>query len=225
VIEGSNVRKALTEWAVVGFIAVTVVSVSTPAAATSGDGIAAPVSGRAPRWPAPPPDRVVELATAAGLVPETAERLTYHVHAHLDVFVNGRRQTVPAGIGIVTTDPGVHAGTIKGQPAYGGIRVPCGQPCISPLHTHDVTGIIHTESATRVNNTLGQFFIEWGVPLSAQCVDTYCMPDTRIAIYVNGRRQRFADAAGIPLSDHKEIALVIGRRPSRIPRSFDVSRA
>jgi hypothetical protein len=219
------VRKALTEWAVVGFIAVAVVSVSTPAAATSGDWIAASASGRAPRWPAPPPDRVIDLATAAGLVPETAERLTYHVHAHLDVFINGRHQTVPAGIGIVTTDPAVHKGTIKGQPAYGGIRTPCAQPCISPLHTHDVTGILHTESATRANNTLGQFFIEWGVPLSAQCVDTYCTPDTRIAIYVNGRRQRFADAAGIPLSDRKEIALVIGRRPSRIPRTFDFSQA
>jgi hypothetical protein len=205
-------------------LVVALISGSTPAAATSGERLASFASKPAPRWPAPPPDRVFELATAAGLVPETAERLAYHVHAHLDVYINGRHQTVPAGIGIVTTDPAVHRGTIGGQPAYGGITVPCAQPCISPLHTHDVTGIIHTESATRANNTLGQFFIEWGVPLTAECVDTYCRPQTRIAIYVNGRRQRFADAAQIALSDHKEIALVIGRRPSRIPRSFDFSQ-
>jgi hypothetical protein len=161
---------------------------------------------------------------AAGLVPETAERLAYHVHAHLDVFINGRHQTVPAGIGIVTSDPAVHQGTINGQPAYGGITVPCAQPCISPLHTHAATGILHTESATRANNTLGQFFTEWDVPLTPQCVGEYCTPNTRIAIYVNGHRQPFADAAQIPLSNRKEIALVIGRRPSRIPRTADFSQ-
>lgn len=220
-----NVRKVLTGWAVIGLVLLALVSGSTPAAAAASSRLAPSAPKPAPRWPAPPPDRVIELATAAGLVPETAERLTYHVHAHLDVFVDGRRQTVPAGIGIVTTDPAVHSGTIDGQPAYGGISTPCAQPCISPLHTHDVTGILHTESATRANNTLGQFFTEWDVPLTAQCVDTYCSPPTRIAVYVNGRRQRFADAAGIPLSDHKEIAIVIGRRPSRIPRTFDFSRA
>ncbi len=223
-IRSSGVHKILAAWALVGLMAVALSAGPTPAAATSGDRLAAS-SSRAPRWPAPSPDRVVELVTAAGLVPETAERLAYHVHAHLDVFVNGRHQTVPAGIGIVTTDPAVHTGTIDGQPAYGGIRVPCAQPCISPLHTHAVTGILHTESATRVNNTLGQFFTEWDVPLTAQCVDTYCTPQTRIAIYVNGRRQRFADAAQIPLSDHKEIALVIGRPPSHIPRTADFSQS
>jgi len=224
VIERSSVQKAFTGWAALGFVVVALISGVTPAAATSGDRNAASASSRTPRWPAPSPDRVVGLVAAAGLVPETAEGLQYHVHAHLDVFVNGRHQTVPAGIGIVTTDPAVHKGTIDGQPAYGGITVPCAQPCISPLHTHAVTGILHTESATRVDNTLGQFFTEWDVPLTAQCVDKYCTPQTRIAIYVNGRRQRFADAAQIALSDHKEIALVIGRPPSHIPRTADFSQ-
>jgi hypothetical protein len=110
-------RAVLTGWAVIGFVVVALVSGPMAAAATPGERLTPSGSGRAPRWPAPPPDRVIELATAAGLVPETAERLTYHVHAHLDVFVNGRRQTVPAGIGIVTTDPAVRKGTVDGQPA------------------------------------------------------------------------------------------------------------
>jgi hypothetical protein len=217
------VQRALTGWAAIGLAAAVLVLGSTPASATSGHRPAPSASARAPRWPAPPADRVIELATAAGLVPETAESLQYHVHAHLDVFINGRHQTVPAGIGIVTTDPAVHSGTIAGQPAYGGITVPCAQPCISPLHTHAVTGILHTESPSRVDNTLGQFFTEWNVPLTPQCVDTYCTPDTRLAVYVNGKRQPFAGAAQIPLSNHKEIALVIGRRPPRIPRTADFS--
>jgi hypothetical protein len=218
------VHKALAGWVVIGLVVVALISALTPATAASGERPEPSASTRAPRWPAPPPERVVELATAAGLVPETAERLAYHVHAHLDVFINGRHRTVPAGIGIVTSDPAVHTGTINGQPAYGGIVVPCAQPCISPLHTHAATGILHTESATRANNTLGQFFTEWDVPLTPQCVDTYCMSRTHIAIYVNGRRQPLADAAGIALSNRKEIALVIGRRPSHIPRSANFSQ-
>ena len=38
------------------------------------------------------------------------------MHAHLDVFVNGKPVTVPAGIGINIHDPGVQSGT---DPATG----------------------------------------------------------------------------------------------------------
>jgi hypothetical protein len=160
---------------------------------------------------------------AAGLVPETAERLEYHVHSHLDVFINGKKIIVPGGIGIDTTNPGVHSGTVLGQPAYGGIAVPCNQPCISPLHTHDVSGILHTESATAVDNTLGEFFTEWNVALTPTCVGTYCTPKTPISIYVDG--QKFTgDPTAIPLTNFKEIAIVIGTPPSRIPSEGDFSQ-
>ena len=136
-----------------GVVAITLVLVLVGAAcSSSGKSSSASTSTtRAPAaaaivWPAPP-DPLVR-ARAAGLVPETAERLTYHVHAHLDVFVNGQRVTVPAGLGINIHDPGVHTFETLGAPAYGGINPPCDQPCISPLHTHDISGVIHTESAT-----------------------------------------------------------------------------
>ena len=167
-------------------------------------------------WPAPTPDRVIELAKAAGLVPETHESLEHHVHAHLDVYIDGQRRTVPAGIGIVITDPAVHRGVVLGQPAYGGITE-CAQPCISPLHTHDVTGILHTESASFVDNTLGQFFKEWGVKLGPDCVGQYCASQTPSAVYVNGGKVALADAPGVPLTDQEEIAVVIGRPPAHIP--------
>ena len=59
------------------------------------------------RWPAPADP--MKLAEQAGLTPETHEFLLFHVHAHLDVFVNGRPCTVPAGIGIDIDNPGVHS--------------------------------------------------------------------------------------------------------------------
>jgi hypothetical protein len=140
------------------------------------------------------------------------------------MFIDGQHRSVPGGIGIVITDPAVHSGTVAGAPAYGGIQN-CDQPCISPLHTHDITGILHTESATTTDNTLGQFFQEWDVRLDGSCVGTFCAPTTPIAVYVNGKSTPLADAAGVALSNHKEIAIVIGPPPSRIPAAGDFSAA
>ena len=172
-------------------------------------------------WPAPA-DAMAQ-ARAAGLVPEDAERLEHHVHAHLDVFIDGDHVVVPAGIGINIDDPAVRDFTVDGAPAYGGINPPCDQPCISPLHTHDITGVLHTESATDVDNTLGQFFTEWDVKLDANCVATYCMPDTKIAVYVDGEAVH-DDPRSITLSDHKEIAIVIGTPPAEVPSTGDFSQ-
>ena len=82
------------------------------------------------RSPAPSPARSVG-ANVAGLrsrlrrsLPALAhEGFVLHIHEHLDVYVAGRRVTVPAGIGIDV------AGSF-----------------ISPMHTHDETGVIHVES-------------------------------------------------------------------------------
>jgi len=168
------------------------------------------------RWPAP--SNPMQQACKAGLVPETAERLEFHVHAHLDVYIDGKAVLVPAGLGIDTKNPGVHLFETNGMPAYGGISPPCDQPCISPLHTHDVTGILHTESATRKYNTLGQLFIEWNVPLTPTCVDTYCEAKTPISVYVNGAKFT-GDPRTIPLSNLLQITIVIGTPPAQIPNT------
>jgi hypothetical protein len=172
-------------------------------------------------WPAPPDP--LERTVAAGLEPERKEFLINHVHAHLDVFVDGEPIAVPAGIGINIADPNVrHAEGPDGSLSYGGITG-CETPCISPLHTHDGSGVIHTESATSEPNTLGEFFIEWGVPLSDTCVGEYCSPEP-LAFYVNG--EPFAgDPRTIELTDRKEIAIVIGTPPAQIPKTADFSSA
>jgi hypothetical protein len=61
--------------------------------------------------------------------------------------INGANVTVPAGIGIV--DSQIYNGV-----AYGGT-------CFEPMHTHDSSGIIHIESPTNINYTLGEFFQIW----------------------------------------------------------------
>src|SRR5439155_16942008 len=160
---------------------------------------AAPASGAAP-WPAPPDP--LRLARKAGLTPEPEELLQYPVHAHLHAFVNGKAEPVPPGIGINIHDPAVHHAQLPGgTEAYGGITVPCARPCISPLHTHDDTGILHTESARSRPNTLGEFFTEWDVRHDATCVGGYCRPATSVLVYVDGNRYT-GDPAAITLTDH-----------------------
>jgi hypothetical protein len=171
--------------------------------------------------PAPSAGKVLSLVEAAGLEAETAERLEHHVHAHLDIYVNGTHKLVPAAIGIVITDPQVHHARVEGFDQYGGISKPCADPCISPLHTHDVTGTLHTESATAEDNTLGQFFKEWDVTLDANCVGTYCAPDTPIMVYVDGEPVALDKAAEIALTDQTEIAIVIGKAPAKVPSTPD----
>jgi hypothetical protein len=192
-------------------------SAPTPAATPA----ATPAPRAVPEWPAPsdPLDRAI----AAGLTPETKESLAFHVHAHLDVFVDGQPVEVPAGIGINIDDPGVRKFVeADGTVGYGGIEG-CGQPCISPLHTHANRGLIHTESPTPKPNTLGQFFLEWDVTLSTSCVGEYCSP-VPIAFYINGEPYP-GDPNAIELADRTEIAIVIGTPPARIPSTADYSGA
>jgi hypothetical protein len=176
-----------------------------------------PANG-APPWPAPADP--MKLTRKAGLTPETQEFVLLHVHAHLDVFVNGQPVSVPAGIGIAIDDPAVKRFQANdGSTGYGGIDPPCAKPCISPLHTHFTDGVLHTEAKKDQFNTLGEFFIEWNVRLDSSCVGGYCRPAAPITIYVDGEALS-GDPRAIRLEDKREIAIVIGTPPETIPSSF-----
>ena len=197
---------------------------ATLAACSSGSSRSAahqsPAAGPARElWPAPADP--LGLTRKAGLAPETHETLVFHVHAHLDVYVDGQPVQVPAGIGINISDPAVHTDGQGASRTYGGISPACKQVCISPLHTHDTSGILHTESASATPNTLGQFFTEWGVALSSRCVADRC---GQVAFYVDGNRID-RDPTSVQLLDHEEIAVVVGRPPATIPSTADFSQA
>ena len=177
-----------------------------------------PDSG-APPWRAPsdPMARTV----AAGLKPERKEFFAVHSHAHLDIFVNGEIVEVSAGIGIDITDPGVKRFEDPGGVGYGGIEL-CDNPCISPLHTHDTTGVVHTEAPENQTNTLGEFFVEWSVKLDENCVGGFCEPEAPITVYVDGDPYE-GNPAEITLDNEREIAIVIGSPPSEVPSTYDFS--
>src|SRR5712691_4730540 len=69
---------------------------------------------------------------AIGLPALEQEGTILHTHQHLDILVNGAAIEVPANVGINQTE------------LY-----------IAPIHTHDVTGILHVESDDVRAFTLG----------------------------------------------------------------------
>jgi hypothetical protein len=178
-----------------------------------------PVVGAVP-WPRP--TGTADLAEAAGLELERVEHLDYHVHAHLDVFVNGQPVEVPAAIGIVIEDPAVKKFPSDLGSDYGGIdpKEGCDDPCISPLHTHSADGVLHTESVVTAPNTLGQFFTEWDVTLDPGCVGGYCTPETTIDVFIDGEPYD-GNPADIELVDQRVIAIVVGSPPAEVPSEFD----
>jgi hypothetical protein len=145
-------------------------------------------------WP-PEYERLADRLQPLGLTALSQEALEFHIHQHLDIFVDGKRVPggVPAGIGI-------------NDDVY-----------ITELHTHAPNGIIHVESPKTVDYTLGQFFGEWAVWLDAQCVGAYC---NGLKWYVNGVRQT-GNPQNLVLKDHQEIAIVVGKPPKKIPKTFD----
>lgn len=177
-------------------------------------------AARTTKAPWPAPQNAMALTCKAGLIPEKAEFLQYHVHAHLDVFINGRPLYVPAGIGIDTTNPDVQ--TEKGPNGIvvgAGLTQECSDPCISPLHTHGLDGVLHTETKTPAPNKLGQFFTQWAVRLDSNCVGGYCKPDVPIKVYLDGKVEA-GDPTQIELKNLREVAIVIGTPPATIPNEF-----
>jgi hypothetical protein len=137
--------------------------------------------------------------------------LIRHDHVHLDLVVNGKKVTIPAGVGLAEPHNGgpcPHGAPPQGDCATRTFFV--GQVANSPLHTHTTSGIIHVESDRPGTFTLGQFFDEWGVRFGASCLGGYCTgAGKQLRVYVDGRPVP-GDPRRIVLSNHLEIAVVFG---------------
>jgi hypothetical protein len=146
-----------------------------------------------------------ELAPASTTSPGTTvdgiqcapiEQLAYHIHAHLQVYVDGKPRSLPPAIGMI--EP-IYENTPNGR-FYGA------EKCYYWLHTHASDGVIHIESPTPRIYTLGNFFDEWRQPLS----DKQVGPATgKVTAIVNGKPWK-ANVRDIPLSAHNVIQLSVG---------------
>jgi hypothetical protein len=126
-------------------------------------------------------------AAQAGLPMLGQEHLNVHYHAHLDLVVRGKAVTVPAFIGIDRA-----------------------KSKIAPLHTHTPDGIVHIESATDVPFTLGQFFTEWGHPISASAIGAVApSAGESLRVYRDGELVS-GDPAAMKFEPHDEVYVWIG---------------
>jgi hypothetical protein len=118
--------------------------------------------------------------------------LVLHFHAHIDIFVNGKKVKVPALVGI---NPGANY--------------------LTELHTHDTRGVIHIEAQKSRDFTVGQFFAEWAVYLGSHSIGGY----SGMTWYLNGKQQT-GNPAILVFKPHQELAFVVGTPPAKIPSSY-----
>lgn len=148
-----------------------------------------------------------ERLDAIGLPALSQEALAFHIHMLLQVYVDGESTPVPQGIGINNV----------GNPQ---------DQFITVLHTHDPTGIIHVESPTQTNYTLGEFFNVWGVPFSSSQLGAYSNSgDRQIRVFLNGKAFN-GDPTGLVLKQHEDIVVTYGTEkqlPKPIPSTYSGS--
>jgi hypothetical protein len=132
-----------------------------------------------------------------GIRCQRSEKLAYHIHSHLVIFVNGVQRQVAGGIGI----PGSHVvSSAQGPVATGGT-------CLYWLHTHAPDGIIHVESPVHRTYTLGDFFDEWGQSLGPSVLGPY--KGHVVALY-DGKVYE-GNPRNIPLYPHAQVQLEVGK--------------
>jgi hypothetical protein len=150
--------------------------------------------------PAAPTLAATSPATAGqaidGIGCDTSEQTLFHIHTHLTIFVNGQQRQVPAGIGI--------PGAVATQTPQGPF-IDSGT-CFYWLHTHAADGIIHIESPVKRTYTLGEFFDEWGQPLSSSQAGP---AHGKVTVIVNGQVFK-GNPREVPLGSHEDLQLEVG---------------
>jgi hypothetical protein len=143
-----------------------------------------------------PAATTVQGATVDGVQCAPVEQLAYHIHAHVQVYVNGEPRALPGAIGMV--------GPVAQQTPYGPFY--SAQQCIYWLHTHTSDGVIHIESPSARIYTLGNFFNVWNQPLSGTQV---AGEKGKVTAFLNAKPWTESPTA-IPLRSHASIQLDVG---------------
>jgi hypothetical protein len=147
-------------------------------------------------------DEAAERADIIGL-PGHEGTLAMHEHANVQIFVRGEATTIPVDVGIDRAE----------QPA-----------AIASVHTHTADGVVHVESNSLAEFTLGQFFDVWGVRLSGTCLGGFCESgEDALQVFVDGAEVT-TGIRNVALDDQSVIVVTFGtpeELPEPIPSTFD----
>jgi len=127
-----------------------------------------------------------------------------HFHVHLQVLLDGKAVTVPAGVGV-----GRPWGTDSGGFIARG-------SCFAWIHTHDTTGVVHVFTQVGKSYSLGQVFEVWGQPLGPNAALGY---RGSLAVLVDGVTA-VGDPRAVTLTNFQSIVLELGRPPATPPPSI-----
>jgi hypothetical protein len=192
-----SVRKAFTTLLLLGCLFATAAGAATfePAPNPGPKGLEeVPI----PQVPVLAPAQAVKLGEKIdGIECQRLEKVAFHIHAHLVIFVKGKQRQIPFGIGI--------GGPLGGYKDAAGPFVTSGS-CFMWLHTHTADGIIHMEAPKQISFVLGEFFDIWGQKLSP----TQVGPDKgKVTALVDGKIYQ-GNPRSIPLKAHTQIQLEVG---------------
>ena len=118
-----------------------------------------------------------------GIYCDALEQTVYHIHAHISIYINGTLNPLPQNTGIASDGS-----------------------CYYWLHTHDSTGIIHIESPTQKDYTLGNFFDEWSTNFSSLGYPSQLALSSGWQIWIGGKPYS-GDFHNIPLTAHELITM------------------
>jgi len=137
------------------------------------------------------------INTIQGVECDPLEGTVFHIHAHLDLFVDSKPITIPAEIGIKQNE------------------------CLYWLHTHNTSGVIHIESPTKMTFTLAQFIQVWdNTPDISPKFEELTHSDKNLKVFVNGTEVKDSFDK-IKLSAHDEIVIVSGKVRPSLPTSYE----
>jgi hypothetical protein len=132
-----------------------------------------------------------QVLAISGVECHSREVTTYHVHSHLDVFVDGQKREVPANLGILSS-------------------------CLFWLHTHDPDGIIHVEAPSQRQFTLGQLIDIWNQTHTDSKAFFASVSGKPVTAYVDGTKFE-GNYRDIPLESRKQVVIAYGNPPAQIP--------
>jgi hypothetical protein len=127
-----------------------------------------------------------------GVSCDSMEQGGFHIHAHLTVYINGKRVAIPKGIGIA----------------------PNGS-CFYWLHTHTADGIIHIEAPQQLHNlALDDFLTIWQQGFSQLGFPQELTQTTGWKIFINGKPFKGSVTSPltteVPLASHDAVTLEYG---------------
>lgn len=111
----------------------------------------------------------------------------YHVHTLLTVYANGEPVEVPGNIGLAP-----------------------GSESMSPIHTHNTSGVVHVEASKQYPFVLGDIFSVWGVPFSATKLGGFRGSGADgVSVYVNGKP--VDDRENLKVKDLDNVVVAFGK--------------